>query len=98
MEPSDDSRRIHLDQTAFYPASGGQRFAVGRLVGIEVAGVVDEGERVAHLLAASADPGIDAASLLKSLLTSVGGWGGGSARLAQGIVRDALSCRRWLRV
>jgi alanyl-tRNA synthetase len=40
----------------------------------------------AVVLAASADAGIDAASLLKSLLTSVGGRGGGSARLAQGIV------------
>jgi alanyl-tRNA synthetase len=40
----------------------------------------------AVVLAASADTGIDAANMLKSLLTSVGGRGGGSARLAQGIV------------
>jgi alanyl-tRNA synthetase len=40
----------------------------------------------AVVLATSADTGIDAASLLKSLLTSVGGRGGGSPRLAQGIV------------
>jgi alanyl-tRNA synthetase len=39
----------------------------------------------AVVLATSADTGIDAAGLLKSLLTSVGGRGGGSARLAQGI-------------
>ncbi len=49
---SDDSRRVYLDQTAFYPTSGGQPFDVGRLGGIEVTDVVDEGERVAHLLAA----------------------------------------------
>jgi alanyl-tRNA synthetase len=40
----------------------------------------------AVVLAASADTGIDAAGLLKSLLSSVGGRGGGSSRLAQGIV------------
>jgi alanyl-tRNA synthetase len=40
----------------------------------------------AVVLGTSADTGIDAANLLKSLLTSVGGRGGGSARLAQGIV------------
>jgi len=52
IERSDDSRRIYLDQTAFYPTSGGQQFDVGQLGGIEVTDVVDEGERVAHLLAA----------------------------------------------
>lgn len=51
VERSDDSRRIYLDQTAFYPTSGGQPFDVGQLGGIEVTDVVDEGERVAHLLA-----------------------------------------------
>jgi alanyl-tRNA synthetase len=40
----------------------------------------------AVVLAASEDTGIDAASLLKSLLATVGGRGGGSPRLAQGIV------------
>jgi alanyl-tRNA synthetase len=48
---SDDSRRIYLDRTAFYPTSGGQPFDTGRLGGVEVTEVVDEGERVAHLLA-----------------------------------------------
>lgn len=52
MERSDDSLRIYLDQTAFYPTSGGQPFDIGQLGGIEVTDVVDEGERVAHLLAA----------------------------------------------
>jgi alanyl-tRNA synthetase len=40
----------------------------------------------AVLLATSPDTGIDAGALLKSLLASVGGRGGGSARLAQGMV------------
>jgi len=52
IDRSDDSRRVYLDQTAFYPTSGGQPFDVGQLDGIEVTDVVDEGERVAHLLAA----------------------------------------------
>jgi alanyl-tRNA synthetase len=52
IERSDDSRRIYLDQTAFYPTSGGQPFDGGHLGGIEVTEVVDEGERIAHLLAA----------------------------------------------
>ena len=52
IERSDDSRRVYLDQTAFYPTSGGQPFDVGQLGGVEVTDVVDEGERVAHLLAA----------------------------------------------
>lgn len=40
----------------------------------------------AVLLATSPDTGIDAGAMLKSLLASVGGRGGGSARLAQGMV------------
>ncbi len=51
IERADDSRRIYLDQTAFYPTSGGQPFDLGQLGGIQVTDVVDEGERVAHLLA-----------------------------------------------
>lgn len=52
VERSEDSLRVYLDQTAFYPTSGGQSFDVGLLGGIRVTDVVDEGERVAHLLAA----------------------------------------------
>ncbi len=43
-------RRIYLDRTAFYPTSGGQPFDVGTLRGVPVSDVVDEGERIAHLL------------------------------------------------
>ena len=52
IDRSEDSRRVYLDQTAFYPTSGGQPFDIGQLGGIEVTDVVDEGDRVAHLLVA----------------------------------------------
>ena len=48
----DDGRRVYLDRTAFYPTSGGQPFDRGLLGGSAVVDVVDEGDRVAHLLAA----------------------------------------------
>jgi len=50
VERADDGRRVYLDRTAFYPTSGGQPFDTGRLGGIEVTEVVDEGERIAHVL------------------------------------------------
>jgi alanyl-tRNA synthetase len=50
VERADDGRRVYLDRSAFYPTSGGQPFDTGRLSGIEVTEVVDEGERIAHLL------------------------------------------------
>ena len=52
VERADDGRRVYLDRTAFYPTSGGQPFDTGWLGGVEVTDVVDEGERVAHFLAA----------------------------------------------
>lgn len=51
VERADNGRRVYLDRTAFYPTSGGQPFDTGRLGGVEVTDVVDEGERVAHFLA-----------------------------------------------
>ena len=51
VDRSDNGRRIYLDRTAFYPTSGGQPFDTGRLGGVEVTEVIDEGERIAHLLA-----------------------------------------------
>jgi alanyl-tRNA synthetase len=50
-ERSDDGRRIYLDRTAFYPASGGQPYDTGAIAGATVLEVVDEGERIAHLVA-----------------------------------------------
>jgi len=43
---------VYLDRTAFYPTSGGQPFDTGAIAGIPVLDVVDEGERIAHHLAA----------------------------------------------
>jgi alanyl-tRNA synthetase len=47
----DEGRRIYLDRTAFYPTSGGQPCDTGRLGGVSVMDVVDQGDRIAHLLA-----------------------------------------------
>ena len=52
---ADGGRRIYLRATSFYPASGGQPSDTGVLGGAAVADVVDEGERVAHMLAAPAE-------------------------------------------
>ena len=51
VERADNGRRIYLDRTAFYPTSGGQPFDTGRIGDIEVVDVIDEGDRVAHVLA-----------------------------------------------
>lgn len=52
LECADGGRRVYLDRTAFYPTSGGQPFDTGTLGGIRVVDVVDEEDRVAHLLEA----------------------------------------------
>ncbi|HYD53794.1 MAG TPA: alanyl-tRNA editing protein [Gemmatimonadaceae bacterium] len=52
VELADDGRRVYLDRSAFYPTSGGQPHDVGTIDGVTVVDVVDEGARVAHLLAA----------------------------------------------
>ena len=51
VDRAEEGRRLYLDRSAFYPTSGGQPFDRGTLAGVEVVDVVDEGERVAHLLA-----------------------------------------------
>ena len=50
LETSDDGRRVYLDRTAFYPTSGGQPFDIGTLGGANVIEVIDEEDRVAHIL------------------------------------------------
>jgi alanyl-tRNA synthetase len=50
IERADGGRRVYLDRTAFYPTSGGQPHDKGSLGGTEVTEVVDEGERIAHLV------------------------------------------------
>lgn len=52
VERADDGRRLFLDRSAFYPTSGGQPHDLGTLGGIAVTDVVDEGDRVAHVLSA----------------------------------------------
>ncbi|MCL2498232.1 MAG: alanyl-tRNA editing protein, partial [Symbiobacteriaceae bacterium] len=46
---------VKLEQTAFYPTSGGQPHDLGTLGGVPVQDVYEEGDEVWHLLAA--DPG-----------------------------------------
>lgn len=46
-----DGTRVYLDRTAFYPTSGGQLHDLGTLEGIAVVDVVDEDDRIAHVLA-----------------------------------------------
>ncbi len=50
VETADEGRRVYLDRTAFYPTSGGQPFDTGMLGGASVIEVIDEEERVAHVL------------------------------------------------
>jgi alanyl-tRNA synthetase len=50
-----ERRRIYLDRSAFYPTSGGQPFDIGTLGGVDVLEVVDEDERIAHVLGAPLD-------------------------------------------
>jgi len=51
-ERSADGRRLYLDRTAFYPASGGQPTDHGSIDGIAVEDVVDEDGRIAHVTTA----------------------------------------------
>jgi alanyl-tRNA synthetase len=63
LESADDGSTVYLDRTAFYPTSGGQPFDLGSIAGIAVRDVVDEGDRVAHLLAAPLAAGPVACSI-----------------------------------
>jgi alanyl-tRNA synthetase len=47
----DNGRRLYLDRTAFYPDSGGQPSDLGTINGAAVSDIVDENDRVAHILA-----------------------------------------------
>lgn len=57
VDATDGGTRVYLDRSAFYPTSGGQPFDLGTLGGVAVRDVVDEDDRVAHLLAAPLAPG-----------------------------------------
>jgi alanyl-tRNA synthetase len=62
VDVADDGRKVYLDRTAFYPTSGGQPHDVGTLGDARIVDVVDEGERVAHVLDHPVD-GINGAEL-----------------------------------
>ena len=49
-DTSADRLTVYLDRTAFYPSSGGQPFDTGSIGGTRVVDVIDDGERIAHLL------------------------------------------------
>jgi alanyl-tRNA synthetase len=57
LEIAADGSTIYLDRTAFYPTSGGQPFDLGSIAGVAVREVVDEGDRIAHVLAAPLSAG-----------------------------------------
>src|SRR3954452_19279571 len=46
-----DPCRVVLEETAFYPSSGGQPFDLGTINGIEVIDVVDSEDGIVHVLA-----------------------------------------------
>jgi alanyl-tRNA synthetase len=52
VESLDSGLRVVLDRTAFYPASGGQPHDLGHLNGIAVLEVIDDQDRIIHVLAA----------------------------------------------
>lgn len=52
-----EADRVHLDRTAFYASSGGQPNDLGTLGGVAVIDVIDEGDRIAHVLAGPAPSG-----------------------------------------
>jgi alanyl-tRNA synthetase len=50
IEADSSGLRVYLDRTAFYPTSGGQPFDIGTLSGVRVIEVIEEGDRVTHVL------------------------------------------------
>jgi len=50
VETTGGGRRVYLDRTAFYPTSGGQPFDTGTLAGANVIEVIDEEDRIVHVL------------------------------------------------
>lgn len=49
-DSADAGRRVYLSQTAFYPTSGGQPHDLGTLGSAQVIDVIDEDDRIAHVL------------------------------------------------
>jgi alanyl-tRNA synthetase len=60
LKLEDGGRRVMLDRTAFYPASGGQPHDGGRIGGAQVADVIDGQDGIVHLLSSAvADEEVD---------------------------------------
>ena len=55
VDIADNGCRVYLDRTAFYPTSGGQAHDLGKLNDVRIADVIDEGERIAHILESPLD-------------------------------------------
>lgn len=55
VDRSDDGLRVYLDETAFYPTSGGQPHDLGLLGSVTVVDVVDEDDRIVHVLSSPLD-------------------------------------------
>ncbi len=50
-EAAHDGRRLYLNRSAFYPTSGGQLHDLGTINGVAILDVIDEEDRLAHVLA-----------------------------------------------
>jgi alanyl-tRNA synthetase len=50
VDKTEDGKRVYLDKTYFYPTSGGQPHDTGFLSDAAVTEVIDEGDRIAHIL------------------------------------------------
>ena len=60
VKPGPEGRRVYLDGTYFYPTSGGQPHDLGSISGMPVLDVVDEGDRIAHLIGGPMEASVNA--------------------------------------
>ena len=51
VDRADEGRRVYLDRTALYPTSGGQPHDLGTIAGVAVTDVIEEDDRIAHVVA-----------------------------------------------
>ena len=59
-----DATRVYLDRTAFYPSSGGQPADQGTLNGKSVIDVVDEGDRIVHVISEPLEQAAEATGVI----------------------------------
>jgi alanyl-tRNA synthetase len=55
VDTADQGRRVYLDRSAFYPASGGQPGDLGAIGAAPVIDVIEEDDRIAHVLGSPID-------------------------------------------